>query len=275
MQVSVLILTLNEAVNIAACLASVDFSNDLIVLDSASSDDTAALAVRHGARVVERPFDDWSSHQNWAVTHLPFRHRWVLYLDADERCTAELRAELLALPEPDGEVAALRLRRRDWFMGRWLRHAQLYPTWLVRVFRPAQIRWRRLVNPVAMVDGRIGALHGHLDHLPFSHGIGHWIDRHNRYAALEAREALAVAAGAPAWTDCLARDPLARRAGLKRLFQRLPARHVLKFLYYYGVRRGFLDGRAGLCYSQLQAIYEYLIVCHERELRAAARARRP
>ena len=279
MLVSVLILTHNEAINIDDCLASVAFSDDLLVLDSGSADDTRARAAAHGARVFERPFDDWSSQQNHACVNLPFRHPWVLHLDADERCSDELREELLALPDPAADVAAFRLRRKDFFQGRWLRRAQLYPTWLVRVFRPQRTRFRRRVNQVAVVDGAIGILTGHLHHYPFSHGIGQWIDRHNRYAVLEALESLAVngplEVQAPPWRACLSRDPLARRACLKRLFARLPARHVLKFLYYLIIRRGLLDGRPGLCYLQLMAIYEYMIICHQRELRGRDRAGPP
>ena len=184
--VSVLILTLNEEINIEQCLDSLSWCDDVVVLDSLSTDRTVALAEERGARVVKRPFDNWSAHQNWAVTNIDFRHPWVLYLDADERCPDDLRDEVLERARSGATEVAFRMRRKDFFMGQWLKHAQLYPTWLVRLFRPERIRYERLVNPVAIVDGATGELRSHIIHYPFSHGVSHWIARHNRYSDLEA-----------------------------------------------------------------------------------------
>lgn len=266
MTVSVLVLTLNEEINIGACLESLAWSDDIVVLDSLSTDTTRSIAEERGARVVTRAFDNWSAHQNWAVTNIEFRHPWVLYFDADERCPPDLRDEVLERARADTPEAAFRVRRKDFFMGRWLRHAQLYPTWLVRLFRPKQIRYERLVNPVAVVTGSIGELRGHIVHYPFSHGVSHWIARHNRYSDMEAIEAAKVHARTGGGGALWSRDPNERRRALKDIFFRLPARPLVKFLYYYGWRRGFLDGRAGLTYATLQAIYEYMIACKAAEL---------
>jgi glycosyltransferase involved in cell wall biosynthesis len=267
-QVSVLILTLDEEINIEACLDSLAWCNDIVVLDSFSSDRTRELAAARGARIVTRKFDNWSAHQNWAVSHIDFHHPWVLYLDADERCAADLRDEVMRCARPDAPESAFRIRRKDFFMGRWLKHAQLYPSWFVRLFRPQQIRYERLVNPVAIVDGPIGVLESHILHYPFSHGVSHWVARHNRYSDMEAIESEKVRergghAPATVWTA----DPTIRRRALKDLFFRMPARPLLKFAYYYGWRRGFLDGRAGFTYASLQSIYEYMIECKSLELR--------
>jgi len=270
MSVSVLILTLNEEINIGACLDSLAWCDDIVVLDSLSKDRTREIAEQRGARVVTRAFDNWSAHQNWAVSNIPFRHPWVLYLDADERCEDELHREALRVAQPGAPEAAFRIRRKDFFMGRWLKHAQLYPTWLVRLFRPDRIRYERLVNPVAVVDGPIGELTAHIIHYPFSHGVSHWIERHNRYSDMEAIEAAKVRRGgddaaAPAgsvWSS----DPNERRRALKDIFFRMPARPLVKFAYYYAWRRGFLDGKAGLTYATLQAMYEYMIACKGAEI---------
>ena len=270
MAVSALILTLNEEINLAACLETVAWCDDIVVLDSQSTDATRAVFFRNGARVVIRAFDNWAAHQNWAVTNIDFRHPWVLYLDADERCAADLRDEVLGRARPDAPEAAFRLRRKDFFRGRWLKHAQLYPSWFVRVFRPQRIRYERLVNPVAIVAGATGELQSHIIHYPFSHGVSHWIARHNRYSDMEAIEAAklrhgAAAAPRPAGT-LLSKDPNQRRRALKDLFFRLPARPLIKFFYCYAWRRGFLDGGAGFTYATLQAIYEYMIACKGVEL---------
>lgn len=261
-----LILTLNEEINLGACLDSLEWCDDVVVLDSASTDATRSIAQDRGARVVVRPFDDWSTHQNWACREIAFRHPWVLYLDADERCPPDLAAEVRLRAVEGAPESAFRIRRKDFFMGRWLKRAQLYPTWLVRLFRPRRIRYERLVNPVATVEGAIGDLQGHIVHYPFSHGISHWLARHNRYSDLEAVEAEKREGGwggAGLWSA----DPNTRRRALKNVFFRLPARPLLKFTYYYAWRRGFLDGRAGLTYATLQAIYEYMIDCKRSELR--------
>jgi len=271
MTVSVLVLTLNEESNIRACLESLAWSDDIVVLDSHSTDNTVELAAAAGARIVQRKFDNWSAHQNWAVANIQFRHPWVLYLDADERCTSELREEVIASATATAPHAAFRIRRKDYFMGRWLKHAQLYPSWFVRLFRPQQIRYERLVNPVAHVRGDIGNLAAHIDHYPFSHGIAHWIARHNRYSDMEAIEAIKARGQANfSASSLVSSDPNLRRHALKEIFYRLPARPVIKFLYYYTWRRGFLDGRAGFTYSTLQAFYEYMIECKRRELQRRA-----
>jgi glycosyltransferase involved in cell wall biosynthesis len=265
--VSVLILTLNEEVNINACLDSLSWSDDIVVLDSMSTDGTQQIAIERGARVITRAFDNWSAHQNWAVQNIQFRNKWVLYLDADERCEDELRIEVLSRARDEALESAFRVRRKDYFMGRWLRHAQLYPTWLVRLFRPKKIRYERLVNPVAVVDGQTSELHGHIIHYPFSHGIAHWIARHNRYSDMEAVEALKVQQQLSTDATLLSADPTVRRRALKNLFFRMPVRPVIKFVYYYLWRRGFLDGRAGFTYAILQAFYEYMISCKSLELK--------
>jgi glycosyltransferase involved in cell wall biosynthesis len=270
MSVSVLILTLDEEINIEACLAGLAWCDDVVVLDSFSKDRTVELAQARGARVVQRRFDDWSSHQNWALANIAFRHPWVLYLDADERCDTALRDEVLRRGLADAPEAAFRIRRKDFYMGTWLRRAQLYPTWLVRLFRPERMRYERLVNPVAVVDGTTAELQEHILHFPFSHGVAHWVARHNRYSDLEATEAEREQREPIALRSIFAADPNLRRRALKQLFFRLPARPLVKFAYCYVWRRGFLDGRAGLRYALLQAFYEYLIQCKREELRRRA-----
>lgn len=267
MSVSVMILTLNEEINIEDCIESVSWSDDIVVLDSFSSDKTKEICLGKGARVIERKFDNWSSHQNWAMENIDFKHPWVFYIDADERCSKELKEEILRLAIPEATLSAYRLKRRDYFMGRWLKHAQLYPTWLVRLFRPDKIRFERLVNPAPIVDGQVGELAYDLIHYPFSHGVAHWVARHNNYSSMEAQEnTKLVLVEKIKLRGLFSSDPNLRRLAQKDIFFRLPARPLIKFAYYYLVRRGFLDGKAGLTYSVLQSFYEYLIVIKKREI---------
>jgi glycosyltransferase involved in cell wall biosynthesis len=266
--ISVLILTRNEAQNIAACLASVDWADDIHVLDSLSTDGTQAIATASGAHVTERAFDDWSTHQNWALKNLPFKHAWVFYLDADERVTPELRTALLAAALNPGTNVAFRVQRRDFFMDTWLKHVQTSPFY-IRLFRPESMRYERLVNPVSLPSGPVGKVTGHLDHFPFSKGLDHWLERHRQYAELEARQTLKNRRGHSAFSIRAAlfdKDFHRRRYHQKELFYRLPFRPLVRFLYLYILRRGFLDGKPGYTYARLQSFYESLIVSKTKEL---------
>ncbi len=272
---SILILTRNEEQNLPACLASVAFSDDIHVLDSVSTDATPQIAASFGAKVTSRPFDNWAAHQNWALSNLPFAHPWVFYLDADEVVTPDLREELLRTVLSPGQNVAYRVQRRDFFWGTWLKHVQTSPFYL-RLFLPRHMRYERLVNPISIPDGPVGQLAGFLDHFPFSKGVNDWLDRHNKYATFEAQQIIANRASHPEPVSLRAalREPdfHKRRYHQKELFYKLPARPLIKFLALYFAKRGFLDGTAGLRYSILQSIYEYIIVLKTKELENKSRA---
>lgn len=268
--ISALVLTKNEQCNIRRCLSSLQWCSDIVVLDSCSTDQTVTLARQLGATVVQRPFDDWSSHQNWAVANIRFRYEWVLYLDADEECDDTLTQELSELAHPNSRMchfAALRVRRKDFFMGRWLKHAQMYPTWITRVFKPPRVRFERLVNPVAKVDGQVGKLTGHILHQPFSHGVAHWFARHNSYSDFEAQELVKEVSPSPDWRGLFSQDTARRRKILKRLAYSIPARPLWMLAYLLILRRGFLDGVPGVYYCAMRAAYELMIDVKVRELR--------
>ena len=267
MSVSILILTLNEEANLPECLQSVKWSDDIVVLDSFSSDRTVIIAEDMGARVVQRRFDNWSAHQNWALAEIQFKHRWVFYLDADERMTDELKDELGSIAaDSNRDDVAYYCGRRNMFMGRWIRHA-MPPGMIMRMFQPRHVRFERLVNPVPVIDGSHGYLRGMLVHYNFSKGLTEWFDKHNKYSLLEAMEGHKIRHGATGPPpSLLSRDPAARRIALKYLSFRLPFRPGLKFFYMYIWNCGFLDGRPGFMYCILQAVYEYMIVVKMIEL---------
>jgi glycosyltransferase involved in cell wall biosynthesis len=268
--VSVLILTKNEQRDLPACLQSVAWSDDIHLYDSFSTDDTVAIAQTAGAHVTQRVFDNWAAHQNWGLQNIRFKHPWVFYIDADERMTPQLRDAVLQAAANPGAEVAFRVQRRDFFMDTWLKHVQASPFYM-RLFRPEKMRYERLVNPVSLADGPVGQVTGYLDHFPFSKGIVHWVERHNSYSTLEAKQIVANRANqAPLSVSkaFLAKDFNERRFHQKELFYRVPLRPLLKFVLLYIGRAGFLDGRAGLTYAVLQSIYEYFIVLKGRELDA-------
>lgn len=257
--VSILILTKNEEINIERCIRSVSWSDDVVVFDSHSDDRTVEIAEGLGARVVKRKFDNWSSHQNWAVTNIDFKHPWVYYTDADETCDEELRAELAQFGETGDGYNAFTVRRKDYFMGKWLKRSQLYPTYITRVFRPDRIRYERLAHPVVVVEGKTGQLNGHIIHYPFSHGVAHWFWKHNGYSDLEAQELLREVKDDLAVGEFFSRDAAIRRRALKALAYKVPGRPLLMFGYLYFFRLGLLDGMPGLRYSIMRSMYEYMI----------------
>jgi glycosyltransferase involved in cell wall biosynthesis len=274
--ISVLVLTKNEEQDLPGCLETViGWCDDIQVFDSYSTDGTVAIARGVGARVTCRTFDDWSTHQNWGLRNIKFKHEWVLYLDADERVPAALADEIVKVVSEPTDAVAFQVRRRDFLNGRWLKHVQASP-YFVRLFKPQYIHYERLVNPVTVVNGKTEQLSQFLDHYPFSKGISHWLARHNSYSSLEADQFLLNAGS---------RDRLSlskaffgesfqtRRYHQKRLFYELPCRPILKFVFLYLVRRGFLDGRPGFMYAVLQSIYEYFIVLKVREKSKIAQTR--
>jgi len=272
--ISVLILTKNEQSDLPGCLESVAWSDDVHVFDSYSTDDTVKIAEAAGARVTQRVFDNWAAHQNWGLANLPFKYPWVFYLDADERVTPELIQGLRRAVETAGENVAFRVQRRDFMYGTWLKHVQASPFYM-RLFRPEKMRYERLVNPISIADGPVGQARGYLDHFPFSKGMSHWFDRHNKYSTLEAmqivenRRAHADSGGQPFSIRAafFEKDFHARRFHQKELFYKMPMRPLVKFCVLYFLKRGFLDGSAGFTYATIASIYEYLIVLKTKELR--------
>ncbi len=274
--ISILIPTKNEQQDLPGCLESVAWSDDIHVYDSGSTDATAAVAARAGAHFLMRvPIGgqdvfggNEAEHKNWALANLPFKHDWVLHLDADERVSPELAASMLQVTSGAGDSVAFRIRRRDYWGGRWLKHVQA-SSYYLRLFRPEKMRYERLVNPVSIPDGPVGELTGYLDHYPFSKGMTHWLNRHNSYSTLEAQQIVSNQAGNQQFRlrqALFGKDRNQRRFHQKELFYRMPARPLLKFLLLYVGKRGFLDGTAGFRYAMLQSIYESMIVLKTREL---------
>jgi glycosyltransferase involved in cell wall biosynthesis len=267
--ISILILTKNEEQDLPGCLESVHWADDVHVFDSLSTDRTVEIAEQFGAKVTLRKFDNWSAHQNWGLANIPFKYPWVLYIDADERVSEGLRDSALKAGVADSSFSALRLRRRDFFGdGTWLKHAQISPFYL-RLFRPEKMRYERLVNPVSIVDGSIGEIEGFLDHYPFSKGIGFWLERHIKYADLEAKTIMEnrLKGGEFSLIKAFtAKDFTEKRYHQKEFFYRIPGRPLIKFAYMFFLRRSFLDGSAGVTYALLQSIYEYFIVLKQKEL---------
>jgi glycosyltransferase involved in cell wall biosynthesis len=270
MGISVLILTLDEEVNLAGCLASVAWSDDVVVLDSFSRDRTVDIAREHGVRLYQRAFDNYANQRNFGLRDIDYRHPWVLMLDADERVPEDLRLEMqTAIGGAAVDTVLFRMRRRDYLFGRWIRRASGYPTWFGRLVRIGRAWVERPINEEFHANGEVARLRGHLDHYPFNKGFSAWIEKHDRYSTMEAR-LRALEPPAERWSGLFAPDPARRRRAQKVWLHGMPMRPLVVFAGLYFIRGGVLEGRAGLTFSLLRAWYEYVIDCKALELRRRA-----
>lgn len=269
MPISVVIIAKNEAENIQRCLRSLTGFGDVLVVDDFSTDQTSEIAERLGARVAKHLFASFADQRNWALDHGDLRHDWVLMLDADEQATPGFCRELAeCVAAADGQTAAFAVCRKTMLASRWLKYSDGFPVWIMRAVRRGRARFASSGHgevPVPPVDGRVLRIREPIVHHPFSKGLSDWLDRHNHYSSREA--ALELNAGIPiAWSDLFCRDAARRRGALRNLGRRMPCRPLLRFAWQYFWKRGFLDGRAGLTFSMLMAMYEAMIVMKRREL---------
>lgn len=289
--VSVIVPVKNEESNMAACLASVSFADEIWVVDSQSTDRTAEIAREFGAHVVMFEYGGgFPKKKNWALETLPFRNEWILLIDADERVTPELAVEIesiLAKPDDPDLADGYYLNRKLIFLGRWIRHCGWYPSWNMRLFRHQLGRYERLdaehvenagdveVHEHVVLRGRAGWLTHDLLHEDFK-SVYHFIERHNRYSNWDARVYYNFAHGIEGGSRIEASlfgSPLEQKRYIKRLWARLPFRPLLRFVWMYVIKRGFLDGRAGLIFCTLMTMHEAVIGAkiYEEELRAEER----
>jgi glycosyltransferase involved in cell wall biosynthesis len=269
--ISVVILSFNEAVNIQRCLDSVKWSDDILLMDSGSIDDTVEIARRNGARVLTRKFDTFANQRNHAMQAGEFKHQWVLHLDADEVVTDALRDEMLAIARNvSGEFPVYRIPSRIIFMGSWLKHAGMYPSYQVRFGRNEELRFADHGHGQREVQSadKVGTLSSPMDHYNFSKGINEWFARHLRYARAEAELAFSGEEVSTEFRHLASSNSTLRRRALKKIAYQMPLRPALRFFYVYFVRAGFLDGRAGFHYAVMMAIYQYFINANESEMKA-------
>jgi glycosyltransferase involved in cell wall biosynthesis len=232
---SVAIITLNAASQLEACLQSVRFADEVVVVDSGSTDGTPALAERHGARVIHQDWLGFGPQKQFAVDAA--HHDWVLCLDADERVSPELQAAIeIALNSPS--TAAFRFPRCNRFLGRYLRHGEGYPDWSLRLFDRRQACWSNdAVHEKVETNGRVADLTGDLLH-DSAESLATYLTKQNRYTTLAAE--IALAAGKRASVGRIAISPLVR------------------FIKFYFIRQGFRDGLPGLIHIAIGCFNSFM-----------------
>jgi glycosyltransferase involved in cell wall biosynthesis len=261
---SVIILTYNEEVHLERCLLSLAFwADEIIVIDSHSKDKTKKIAEKYGAKVYEHDFKYQADQFNWALENVEIKNNWILRLDADEYVLPELAQEIQdVLHKPKFNVNAYYMKRRVYFLGRWMRHGGYYPIWFMRLFRKGMAKYedREMDEHLILIEGEAEYLENDfVDHN--LKGLKEFIERHNNYSSREAR----------ARFD-LRRELLRGKVGggqvdnkrwLKNNFYlKLPMffRAWLYWLYRYVFRLGFLDGTEGLIFHFLQGFWHQFLI---------------
>lgn len=271
--VSVLIPAKNEEANLPACLESLSRADEVFVVDSQSSDRSVEIAEEYGATVVQFNFDGrWPKKKNWSLENLPFRHEWVLIVDCDERIPPELWEEIEAAIQ-NSAYDGYYLNRKVFFLGTWIRHGGRYPDWNLRLFKHKKGRYENLkteeirntgdneVHEHVILEGASGYLKNDMLHIDFR-DIYHWLERHNRYSNWEARVYLNLLNSkdeSGTIGASLLGNAVQRKRFLKKLWVRLPFKPTLRFILFYIIQLGFLDGKAGYIYGRLLSQYEYQI----------------
>jgi glycosyltransferase involved in cell wall biosynthesis len=269
---SAIVLTLNEETNLERCFASLRWCDEIVVIDSGSKDQTRERAVELGARVLvheQPPPFKIDEQRNWALDNaqLPL-DSWALFLDADEVVPVALAKAIRDVSSaPRATFKAYELTPRYLFWGTWLKRTQGFPNWHPRLVCVGHARFQGGVWEHFSVGTRVGRIDVPYDHFANSKGFSDWLQRHDRYSSWDAarvHEFLEYGNSERLGTT--------RKQRLRRLAARFwPLRPVVRFLYMYIGRLGFLEGRSSLAFCLLYGFYEYMIVVKVIELRRRSR----
>lgn len=243
-QLSVIIIALNQEANIDPCLESVAFADEIVVVDTGSTDRTVELARAAGARVVTTAWQGFARTKNYALDQAGMD--WVFSLDTDERVSEVLREEILALVAANGPLNGYRVPRKNYFGGRWIRRLGWYPDYTLRLWRRGQGRFRdREVHEEVEVAGPVGTLPTPLDHYSYNN-LEEYASRQERYARLAAREMA--------------------KQGRRVCPGELTWRPFFTFLNLYFLKAGFLEGSLGFALARAGSRYNFLKYHYLREL---------
>lgn len=279
--ISVIVLTYNEEKNIEDCLESIyGWVEDIFVVDSYSTDKTLEIARRYTDKIYQHPFKSQAHQLNWVLENLSVKSEWILRLDADERVTPELRVELVTkLPKIEKSITGLYIKRKVYFMGKWIRYGGYYPIWLLRIWRngKAYCEQRWMDEHMKLREGTVIFLNNDIIEKNMK-SLHWWIGKHNNYATREAIDILNLKYGL---INCDTVSPRLfgtqeeKKRWLKeKLYVNLPlfVRPFLYFIYRYFIRLGFLDGKEGFIWHFLQGFwYRFLVDAKIYEIKNRAK----
>jgi glycosyltransferase involved in cell wall biosynthesis len=267
LDLSVIILTYNEEQDIAKCLQSLAWCNDIHVLDSGSTDNTIFIAEEYGAKIQYNKFESFGKQRNYALKYCDVKNDWVLFLDADEIATPDFVVAIKkAIVEADDDTAGFYCCWKMILEGRWLKHCDNYPKWQFRLLKKGKATFTDFGHgqKEGTVFGEIKYIKEPYLHYGFSKGWIHWIDRHNRYSTLEALERIK---NRPTFKQLCSRHKSIRNIALKSWLIKIPGWPLIRFSQAYILNLGFLEGIPGFIYCINIAYYEFLIKIKIREIK--------
>lgn len=267
--ISIYILTYNEEIDIADCIESALLSDDIIVVDSFSTDKTIEIASHYPVKIFQHKFESHGKQRTWMLETIKTKYEWVYILEADERMTPELFAECVEATKKSDAIGYY-VAERVMFMGKWIRYSTQYPRYQMRLFLKGKVWFTDYGHTEREVcDGATDFLRETYPHYTSGKGLTRWIDKHNRYSSDEAIETIRqLQEGRVSWRNLFwGKSEVEKRRALKDLSLRLPFRPLFRWIYMYFLLRGFLDGKAGFAWCTLQAFYEYLILLKVEEIK--------
>lgn len=267
LSISAIILTKNEVVNLKCCIDSLQWCQEVIVVDSGSNDGTTQLAESLGAKVfthIQPPPFNIAEQRNWAVQNCDLKGEWVLFIDADEMIPSDLASEIQRVcGSPDNPYNAFELTARYLFWGKWLKRTQGYPNWHPRLLKKGQVRFTGGVWEHFSPEAKIGKIFVPYDHFANSKGFGDWLERHDRYSSWDAQHIVDFLESGKA--TALGTD---RKLKLRLLAAKLWfIRPIARFIQMYFLRLGFLEGWISLVFCLLYSMYELMTVVKIIELK--------
>ncbi|MEP7231845.1 MAG: glycosyltransferase family 2 protein [Ginsengibacter sp.] len=265
--ISVIVLTKNEEKDLAACLESVNWCDDIHVVDSGSTDKTLEIALAKGATVTINKFKSFGQQRNFALDKLQIKNKWIFFLDADEVISEKFRLAMFeTINNAADDVAGFYCCWKMILDNKWLKYSDNFPKWQFRLMSKGRARFKDFGHGQKEDDvfGSIGYIREPYLHYGFSKGWSHWIDRHNRYSS---SEALARISNRPPFKNILSKHGSVRNPALKSWLSKLPGWPFFRFFYTYVLRGGFLEGTSGFIYCINMGYYEFLIKIKMREIK--------
>ncbi|MBI5305994.1 glycosyltransferase family 2 protein [Candidatus Wolfebacteria bacterium] len=265
LSISVIILTYNEEIHIERLIKSIaDWAGEIFIVDSFSTDKTLEIAKKYNCKIFQHKFENQAQQFNWALDNLEIKNEWILRLDADEYLTNELKDEITEkLKNISSDISGFYIKRRVYFMGRWVKHGSYYPTWILRLFRKNKARseQREIDEHIILLEGKSGKLKN--DFIDDNKkGLMDWITKHNNYSTREASAKMNYESGMMNNEGKLSGQTARKRWLKNNFYYKMPMffRACWYFCYRYFFRLGFLDGKEGLIFHFLHAFwYRFLV----------------
>jgi glycosyltransferase involved in cell wall biosynthesis len=267
--ISIYILTFNEEIDIGPCIESALLSDDIIIIDSCSTDRTIEIASQYPVTIQQHKFESHGKQRTWMLQEIESKYEWVYILEADERMTPQLYQECLAKIN-HSQTIGYYVAERVIFMGTWIKHCTQYPRYQMRLFKKGKVWFTDYGHTEREIcQGKTDFLKETYPHYTSGKGLSRWLEKHNRYSTDEAKETIRQQReGRINWKSLFfGQSEVEKRRALKDLSLRLPLRPLIRWVYMYFILGGILDGKAGFAWCTLQAFYEYLILLKVEELK--------